>query len=97
VARPASYGRVLVAWRRRDLTGFRERAALFLDRYPAHPAGPAMLHALVAAALDAGERDEAERWARRLFREHPQSELLDDAIARLPGAGRPPPSPGRYP
>jgi tetratricopeptide (TPR) repeat protein len=88
VAAIAHYGLVVSAWSRQDPEAFRERATSFVDRYPGHPAAPALLYALVATAADQGQVDQAGAWVRRLLRLEPPSEYAGDALGRLAGVAR---------
>jgi tetratricopeptide (TPR) repeat protein len=91
VAAPASYGLALVAWRRLDGDGFRERATAFVERHPTHPGVGPVLYALVTLALEGGDLDRADAWIKRLVRNQPQSEYATDALVGLATAaqGRP--------
>ena len=84
----AQYGLVVSAWSRQDPEAFRARATSFVDRYPGHPAAPALLYALVATAADQGQVDQASAWTRRLLRLEPPSEYAGDALGRLAGVTR---------
>ena len=86
VATAAAYGRVLVAVQRQDRDAFRERATDFVDRFPRHPAAPAVLYGLVAGALDRKDLGEAQAWTQRLVREHASSDYGTDALLRLAAA-----------
>lgn len=83
IASNASYGLVLVAARRGDAIGFRERTIGFVDRYPANPLAGLVLYGLATATLESGDLGQGEGWVRRLAREHPDSEYVDDALMRL--------------
>jgi len=80
IAVPATYALVLVADRRRDAELFRERATLFVDRYPAHPYTGLLLYRLVRQGVDRRELEQADLWAKRLLRDQPKSELIPDAL-----------------
>jgi tetratricopeptide (TPR) repeat protein len=86
VATAAAYGRVLVSVQRQDRDAFRERATDFVDRFPRHPAAPAVLYGLAAAALDRKDLGEAQAWTQRLLREHAASDYGTDALLRLAAA-----------
>lgn len=86
VAASAWYGLVLVAVRRGDRDLLRERGTAFLDRFPRHPAAPAVLYGLTTAALERGELAEAEAWTQRLLRDHGATEHATDALLRLAAA-----------
>ena len=86
VATAAPYGLVLVAVQRGDREVFRERGTAFVDRFPRHPAVPAVLHGLAAAALDRKELGEGQAWTQRLLREHAASDYGTDALVRLAAA-----------
>ena len=86
VATAATYGRVLVSVQRQDRDAFRERATDFVDRFPRHPAAPAVLYGLVAAALERKDLGEAQTWTQRLLREHTASDYGTDALLRLAAA-----------
>jgi TolA-binding protein len=83
VATAAAYGRVLVSVQRQDRDAFRERATDFVDRFPRHPAAPAVLYGLVAAALERKDLGAAQAWTERLVREHPSSDYGTDALLQL--------------
>jgi len=80
IAVPATYALVLVADRRRDADLFRERATLFVDRYPAHPYTSLLLYRLVRQGVDRRELEQADTWLKRLLRDQPNSELIPDAL-----------------
>lgn len=86
VAAAAAHGLVLVAVRRGDPEAFRDRATTFVDRYPGHPATPPFLYGLAVAALDQGALEPADGWVRRLVRDQPKSDYVDDALLRLAAA-----------
>jgi TolA-binding protein len=86
VATAANYGRVLVAVQRQDRDAFRERAADFVDRFPRHPAVPAVLYGLVADALERKDLAGGQAWTQRLLREHTASDYGTDALLRLAAA-----------
>ena len=102
VATSAWYGLVLVSVQRGDRETFRERGTNFVDRFPKHPAVPAVLYGLAAAALDRKDLGEGQVWTQRLLREHAASDYGTDALIRLaeaagtrpehrpPGVPRPP-------
>jgi tetratricopeptide (TPR) repeat protein len=86
VATSAWYGLVLVAVQRGDRGAFRERGTNFVDRFPRHPAAPAIIYGLAVAALDRSDLGEAQAWTQRLLREHAASEYGTDALVRLTAA-----------
>jgi tetratricopeptide (TPR) repeat protein len=86
VATQATYGRVLVSVQRQDRDAFRERGTDFVDRFPRHPAVPAVLYGLAAAALERKDLGEAQAWTRRLLQEHATSDYGTDALLRLAAA-----------
>lgn len=83
VATAAAYGRVLVSVQRQDRNAFRERATDFVDRFPRHPAVPAVLYGLVAAGLERKDLAAAQVWTQRLVREHTSSDYATDALQQL--------------
>jgi TolA-binding protein len=83
VATAATYGLVLVAVQRGDHDAFRERGTAFVDRFPRHPAVPAVLHGLAAAALDRKDLSGGQAWTQRLLRDHAASDYGTDALLRL--------------
>ena len=90
VATAAWYGTVLVGVRRGDPDLFRERATSFVDRFPRHPAVPAVLYGLAVSALGRGQVTEAQGWTQRLLRDYPQDEHGTDALLRLAAVPTPP-------
>lgn len=86
VATAASYGLVLVAVKKGDRDAFRERGTTFVDRYPRHPAAPAVLYGLAAAALDRKDLAEGQAWVQRLLREPAAADLGTHALLRLAAA-----------
>jgi tetratricopeptide (TPR) repeat protein len=86
VATSAWYGLVLVAVRRDDRNAFRERGTNFVDRFPRHPAAPAVIYGLAVAALARNELGEGQMWTQRLVREHAASDYGTDALVRLAAA-----------
>ena len=86
VATSAWYGLVLVSVQRGDRDAFRERGTSFVDRFPRHPASPAILYGLAVAALDRNDLGEAQTWTQRLLREHAASDYGTDALVRLAAA-----------
>jgi tetratricopeptide (TPR) repeat protein len=86
VATSAWYGRVLVAVQRGDRELFRERGASFVDRFPQHPAVPAVLYGLATAAVERGDLGEAQAWTQRLLHEQAASDYGTDALLRLVAA-----------
>jgi TolA-binding protein len=93
VATAASYGLVLVAVQRGDRAAFRERGTTFVDRFPRHPAVPAVLYGLAAAALDRKDLAEGQAWTQRLLRDHAASDFGTHALLRLAVAAETPPRP----
>jgi tetratricopeptide (TPR) repeat protein len=85
VATSAWYGLVLVSVQRGDRDAFRERGTNFVDRFPQHPAAPAILYGLTVAALDRNDLVEAQRVTQRLLRERAASDYGTDALVRLAG------------
>lgn len=85
---PAYYALALVAVSRGDGDAFRQRATTFVDRYPTHPYSAVLLYGLVGVAVDRGDLDEADGWARRLLKEQPKSEYVADALLRLADGAR---------
>ena len=83
VAVPAAYALVLSAERRRDEPGLRERATGFVDRYPTHPYAGLLLYRLVLQAAGRRELDRLDTGVRRLLRDAPQSEYVQDALILL--------------
>jgi tetratricopeptide (TPR) repeat protein len=83
VATSAWYGLVLVSVQRGDRDAFRERGTNFVDRFPRHPAAPAVLYGLAAAAVDRNDLGEAQTWTQRLLREHATNDYGTDALVRL--------------
>ncbi len=83
IAIPATYGLVLVADRRRDGDVFRERATVFVDRYPAHAYTELLLYRLVRQAVERREPEQADAWVKRLVRDQPKSALIPDALVLL--------------
>jgi tetratricopeptide (TPR) repeat protein len=83
VATSAWYGLVLVAVQRGDRDLVRERGTAFVDRFPRHPAAPAVLYALASTALDRGDLGEARAWTQRLLRDYAASDYGTDALLRL--------------
>lgn len=88
VAAPAAYALAMVARQRGDPVAFRERAVGFVDRYPAHPYASLLLYALVAAAVERGELDQADGFVKRLIKEQPKSDYVLDALVRLADGAR---------
>jgi tetratricopeptide (TPR) repeat protein len=86
VATSAWYGLVLVSVQRGDRDAFRERGTAFVDRFPSHPATPAVIYGLVVAALDRNDLGEGQAWTQRLLRQHATSEYGTDALVRLAAA-----------
>jgi TolA-binding protein len=86
VATAAAYGLVLVAVKKGDRDAFRERGTTFVDRYPRHPAAPAVLYGLAAAALDRKDLVEGQVWVQRLLRESAANDLGTHALLRLAAA-----------
>jgi tetratricopeptide (TPR) repeat protein len=86
VATSAWYGLVLVSVQRGDRDAFRERGTSFVDRFPKHPASPAILYGLADAALDRNDLREAQAWTQRLLRDHAASDYGTDALLRLTAA-----------
>src|SRR5262245_7242717 len=86
VATSAWYGLVLVSVQRGDRDAFRERGTNFVDRFPRHPASPAILYGLTVAALDRHDLAEAQSWTQRLLRDQPTSDYGTDALVRLAAA-----------
>lgn len=80
---PATYALVLAADRRRDADLFRDRARVFVDRYPAHPYSELLLYRLVRQAVERREPEQADVWVKRLVRDQPKSELIPDALVLL--------------
>ncbi|HEY7141614.1 MAG TPA: tetratricopeptide repeat protein [Methylomirabilota bacterium] len=89
VATSAWYGLVLVSVQRGDRDAFRERGTNFVDKFPRHPAAPAILYGLTVAALDRNDLGEAQTWTQRLLREHAASDYGTDALVRLAAAAGP--------
>jgi len=83
VAMSAWYGLVLVSVQKGDRDVFRERGTSFVDRFPRHPAAPAILYGLMVAALDRNDAVEAQAWTQRLLREYAASDYGTDALIRL--------------
>jgi TolA-binding protein len=86
VATAASYGLVLVAVKKGDRDAFRERGTTFVDRFPRHPAAPAVLYGLAAAALDRKDLAEGQTWVQRVLREPAATDLGTHALLRLAAA-----------
>jgi tetratricopeptide (TPR) repeat protein len=86
VAMSAWYGLVLVSVQRGDRDAFRERGTSFVDRFPKHPAVPAVLYGLAVGALERNDLGEGQAWTRRLLREHAASDYSTDALVRLAAA-----------
>jgi tetratricopeptide (TPR) repeat protein len=86
VATAAWYGLVLVAVQRGDQEQFRTRATDFVDRFPRHPAAPAVLYAMLARAIERGDLAHAQGVSQRLLREHPSSEYGTHALLSLAAA-----------
>ena len=95
VATAAWYGLVLVSVQRGDRDAFRERGTNFVDRFPRHPAAPAILYGLTVAALDRDDLGTAQAWTQRLLREHAASDYGTDALVRLAAAAGPRPDVAR--
>src|SRR5262249_34913150 len=95
VATSAWYGLVLVSVQRGDRDAFRERGAHFVDRFPRHPAGPAILYGVRVAALDRSDLDEAQGVTQRLLRDYATSDYGTDALVRLAAAAGPRPDVAR--
>jgi tetratricopeptide (TPR) repeat protein len=89
VATSAWYGLVLVSVQRGDRDVFRERGTNFIDRFPRHPAVPAILYGLMVAALDRNDLVEAQSVTQRLLRDHAASDYGTDALMRLAAAAGP--------
>jgi tetratricopeptide (TPR) repeat protein len=83
VATSAWYGLVLVSVQKGDRDAFRERGTNFVDRFPRHPAAPAILYGLTVAALDRSDVVEAQAWTQRLLRDYAASDYGTDALLRL--------------
>jgi tetratricopeptide (TPR) repeat protein len=83
VATSAWYGLVLVSVKKGDRDAFRERGTNFVDRFPRHPAAPAVLYGLMVAALERNDVVEAQGWTQRLLRDHAASDYGTDALLRL--------------
>jgi len=83
VATSAWYGLVLVSVQKGDRDAFRERGSNFVDRFPRHPAAPAILYGLAVAALDRNEVIEANAWTQRLLRDYATSDYGTDALIRF--------------
>ena len=92
VATAAAYGLVLVAVQRGDRDAFRERGTAFVDRFPRHPAVPALMYGLAAAALERKDFAGGQAWTQRLLREHAASDLGTHALLRLAAAAAEPPA-----
>src|SRR5262249_25793950 len=83
VATSASYGLVLVSVQKGDRDAFRERGTNFVDRFPRHPAAPAILYGLMVASLERNDVAEGQAWTQRLLRDYAASEYGTDALLRL--------------
>ncbi len=83
VAVPSAYALILSAERRRDEQGLRERATAFVNRYPANPYSELLLYRLVLLAADRRELDRLDSGVRRLLRDAPKSEYVQDALILL--------------
>jgi tetratricopeptide (TPR) repeat protein len=79
IAVPAAYALVLSADAQRAGDSFRDRARVFVDRYPAHQYTELLLYRLVVQAVERRELEQADAWTRRLVRDQPKSELITDA------------------
>lgn len=86
VAIPAAYGLILAAAKRKDEPLFRERATLFVDRYPSHPYAGLLLYGLIRVALEQGQLDQADSLVKRLLKDQPSSEFVGDALSLLAAA-----------
>ena len=95
VATSAWYGLVLVSVQRGDRDAFRERGTNFVDRFPKHPASPAVLYGLADGALERNDLREAQAWTQRLLRDHAASDYGTDALLKLAAAAGPRPDVAR--